>query len=79
MKATTETTTIETTIITLELDQYEAQFLMDVMQFIGGSEHNTRRKYACALQVALKEVGVRTVHPVKDIAGKPGSCGINFE
>ncbi len=77
MKATS--TTIETTTYNLPLTQEEAQFIVDVMQFVGGNAANTRRKHANTIQRALGEVGITPPFPIKDIAGPLGGRGITFE
>jgi hypothetical protein len=77
MANSTKTTTA--TIYTLELNEDEAQFLVDVMDFIGGNEKTTRRRFGREIQRALEAVDLKSPFPVSDVAGRPASRGITFE
>lgn len=59
----TETETVnvevETTVMALTLDGDEAEFLLDLMQKIGGDPTTTRRKYADRIRHVLYDAGIR--------------------
>jgi N-dimethylarginine dimethylaminohydrolase len=43
--------------VTLELSEKEAQFLHDLMDFVGGNSSRTDRKYADTIRTALEGLG----------------------
>lgn len=54
----------------LKLDKHEAQFLVDVLASVGGSQTESRRKYATAISKAFEYNGmVRQYPPARDKNG----------
>lgn len=46
--------------VLLTLSKAEAETLNDILEFVGGSSKNSRRRHAAAIQGALHSSGVRT-------------------
>lgn len=59
--AVRKTETVTKTTVWLALDDDETQFLVDVLNRIGGSPVCSRRKYASDIKDSLKAAGVSTV------------------
>lgn len=60
-EVTTVTRTIETEVevVALTLEPDEAQFLRDLLGWVGGDPKDTRRKHADAILVGLEEAGIK--------------------
>jgi hypothetical protein len=62
--------------INLQLSQDEAQTMRTILNFVGGSPTESRRKHASAVTAALQSLGV--IQNVDDVRGQAGDRGIYF-
>lgn len=63
------TPVVENFTVTLELSKEEARLLRDVLQLVGGSPVDTRRRYAASILIPLENViGARTEPTVADVS-----------